>query len=49
MQVLGQSEVEEGTRSQVAAALKGLQASSSPLMSNLSAGERSALSDLTNH
>ena len=49
VQALGQPQVDEGTRGQVAGVLKGLQASSSQLVSGLSAGERSALSDLTNH
>ena len=49
VQVLGQSEVAESTRGQVAGVLKGLQASNSQLLASLSSGDRSALSDLTNH
>ena len=49
MQVLSQTEVAEATRSQVSGTLKGLQASNSQLLASLSSGDRSALSDLTNH
>lgn len=49
MEVLGQEQVSSDLRAQVANTLKGLQASNSQLLQSLSARDRSALSDLTNH
>ena len=49
VEVLGQEQVSAELRGQVANTLKGLQASNSQILQSLSARDRSALSDLTNH